>query len=129
MAASMPTTASCCVFSVLPSSRPARPAAEQTHKVLEGGPVSNITSGAFREVPLVLKQLTIQLRGLRALVCQRLQPRHNWEVELVEPAVGRGAEGHAPILFLRESGAQFLNLVDHLAGLGLLSIKPGQILQ
>src|SRR2546428_13483168 len=106
MAASMPTTASCCVFSVLPSSLPARPAAEQTHKVLQRSPVPNITSGAFREGPLVLKQLTIQLRGLRAFVGQRLQPRHNWKVELVQPPVGRRAEGHAPVLFLGERGAQ-----------------------
>ena len=76
----------------------------------------------------MLKQLTIQLRGLRAFVGQWLQPRHDREIELIQPPVRRGAEGHAPVLFLGERGAQFLNLVDHLAGLGLLSIKPGQIL-
>src|SRR2546427_3022261 len=124
----MPTTASCWVFTSRASGLPARPTAEQTHKVLQRSPVPNITSGAFREVPLVLKQLTVQLRGLRAFVGQRLQPRHDREIELVQPPVRRSAEGHAPVLFLGEGGAQLLDLVDHLAGLRLLGIKSGQIL-
>src|SRR5207245_2013839 len=128
-AASIPTTASCWVFTALSSGPPARPAAEQAHKVLQGGPVSHVTPGPFGEVPLVLEKLTIQLSGLGILVGQRLQPRNDGEIELVEPPVRRGAEWHAAVLFLGERGPQLLDLVDHLSGLRLLGIQSGEILE
>src|SRR5437879_13557616 len=91
----MPTTASCWVFTALSSGPPARPAAEQAHKVLQGGPVSHVTPGPFGEVPLVPKELTIQLSGLGILDGQRMQPPHDGETTLVEPPAPRGSEGQA----------------------------------
>src|SRR5437773_12024250 len=107
----MPTTASCWVFTALSSGPPARPAAEQAHKVLQGAPVSHVTPGPFGEVPLVRKELTIQLSGLGVLVGQRLQPCDDGERQLVEPPLRRGAAWRAAALFLGQRGPQLLDRV------------------